>query len=41
MTVLTKKFQVYLMYILGNIENQISNFGDFFTFSSFLRYATP
>ena len=37
MTVLTMKFQVYLMYILGNIENQISNFCDFFTFSSFFQ----
>ena len=37
MTVLTMKFQVYLMYILGNIENQISNFCNFFTFSSFFQ----
>ena len=37
MTVLTMKFQPYLMYILGNTENQILNFCDFFTFSSFLQ----
>ena len=37
MTVLTMKFQVYLMYILGNIENQISNFCDFLTFSLFFQ----
>ena len=37
MTVLTMKLQVYLTYILGNIENQISNFYNFFTFSSFFQ----
>ena len=37
MTVLTMKFQVYLMYVLGNIENQISNFCNFFTFISFFQ----
>ena len=37
MTVLTVKFQVYLMYILGDIENQISYFYNFFTFSSFFQ----
>ena len=31
MTVLTMNFQVYLVYILGDIENQSSN----------LRYAIP
>ena len=37
MTVLTMKFQHYLMYILENIENQISHFCDFFTFSYFFQ----
>ena len=37
MTVLTMKFEVYLMYILGNIESQISNFSDFITFTSFFQ----
>ena len=37
MTVLTVKFQVYLTYILGDIENQISYFCNFFTFSSFFQ----
>ena len=32
MTVLTMKFQVYLIYILGDIANQSSNFCDFFLF---------
>ena len=37
MTVLTMKFQVYLMYILGNTGNQSSNFCNFLTFGSFFE----
>ena len=35
MTVLTMNFQDYLVYILGDIENQSSDFSNFFTFGSF------
>ena len=37
MTVLTMKFQVYLMHILGNTGNQSSNFCNFLTFGSFFE----
>ena len=37
MTVLTMNFQVYLMFILGDIENQSSNISNFFTFGSFFE----
>ena len=37
MIVLTMNFQVYLVYVLGDIENQISNFSNFFTFGSFFK----
>ena len=37
MTVLTMKFQVCLMYILGNTGNQSSNFCNFLTFGSFFE----
>ena len=35
MTVLTMNFKVYLMYILGDIENQSSYFSNLFTFGYF------
>ena len=37
MSALSMNFQVYLMYILGDIENQSSNFSNFLLFFYFLR----
>ena len=41
MTVLTIKSQVYLMYILGNIKNQILNFFFYFQFIFFQGMLFP
>ena len=37
MTVLTMNFQVYRIYILGDIGDQSSNFSNIFTFGSFFK----
>ena len=37
MNFLNMNFQVYLMYILGDTDNQSSNFSIFLTFSSFFK----
>ena len=37
MTVLTMNFQVYLMYFLGDTENQSSNFPNFLLLAYFFK----